>query len=274
VQPPRHRERRPALAAAALVSTLGALAGLAACTGGGSGGTASGSPAATGEAHAVSAAPPGKYQSLPEPCGAVQQSTLHGLVPGAADYAGTPKLTYDTDRIAGCSWHGTGDEKSTDPGAAAAGELRVTLERLVSYDPSVSDDSVAAQEYASRARTAHITLPATTSPSPSGGSGSASPAGPGTASGAPSATASGAPDPGDTLAPRALADLGNEAYVDDHLGTGAVPHRTITVVVRKSNVLVTVVYERWPATADADSDSALQQDARKVAGEVAADLDE
>ena len=92
---------------AALLAAL-----LAGCTSGsGSGGSTDNSnPGDAGTA--TVAAQPGKYRTLPEPCGAVSHDTLDTLLPGIAQltdrtqrekaYDGDATLTYDTDRKAGC----------------------------------------------------------------------------------------------------------------------------------------------------------------------------
>lgn len=66
----------------------------------------------------------------------------------------------------------------------------------------------------------------------------------------PSATAS--------LQPRTLDGLGDEAFLDDALGTSK--QRTVTVVFRTSNVIVTVEYEEQPATTTVVPDSEEMQD--------------
>ncbi|MER0243271.1 DUF3558 domain-containing protein [Streptomyces sp. HSW2009] len=176
-------QRRPyvpgtALTAAALV------AGLAGC---------SGETAATsndknqpGSSNSTTNARPGKFRTLPEPCGSVGADTLRALLPGLDDQdeeaqeavlEGQPAVTYDTDRRVGCRWKLTTPEGSR--------HLTLDFERIVSYDPGVGDDERAAAAYAKKAKAAKIPLvDATASPSSSQPSGteSASPNPDGTAS--------------------------------------------------------------------------------------------
>jgi hypothetical protein len=114
---------------AALLAAL-----LAGCTGGsGSGGSTDNSnPGEAGTA--TVAAQPGKYRTLPEPCGAVSHDTLDSLLPGITQltdgtrreqaYEGDATQTYDTDRKVGCRWK----VESAD----ATDHLFVDFERVVS----------------------------------------------------------------------------------------------------------------------------------------------
>lgn len=237
----------------------------------------------------VSAAPPGKYRSLPEPCGAAGRGTLDSLLPGIkqitdADqrtkaYEGEATLTFDTDRRVGCRWK-VASSDATD-------HLLVDFERVVSYDTAVSDDSRAEQIYLTKEVAADLPAPspsaptgsATQSPEQSAGTadaagntvgadGSAAP----TPSVTPSTTAGATPSgsaPPTGLQPRVLDDLGDEAFLNDQLnGTSA--RRTVTVVFRTSNVMVTVQYEKQPATVTQVPDSKEMQDrARKLAAQLA-----
>jgi hypothetical protein len=280
---------------------------LAGCTGGsGDGGTTDdANPGGTGRATA--AAEPGRYRTLPEPCGAVGQEMLASLLPGIAEiadeeqrekaYAGEATLTYDTDRKVGCRWK----VESAD----AVDHLLVDFERVVSYDSAVSDDSEAERVFATKAEAADLPAPepvpesesesesgsgedgaassagasASSSPSPSASSsapaasrsasqGTSEDASPG-ASQSPSGSAS--PD----LQPRLLDDLGDEAFLDDELSASGstAEQRTVTVAFRTSNVIVTIEYAEQPATVGIVPDSAeLQDRARKLAARLAGAL--
>ncbi|MFJ5282109.1 DUF3558 domain-containing protein [Streptomyces parvulus] len=265
---------------------------LAGCTGGsGDGATADDSnPGQPGVA--TEAAEPGKYRTLPEPCGAVGDKTLDTLLPGLAEipdevqrekaYKGEPTLAYDTDRKVGCRW-------KVDS-ADATNHLLVDFERVVSYDTSESDDSQAEQLFTKRVADADLPEPAVSesgSPSGSGAaSGSDSPSG-APSSGSPSATASGATPSGDAssgpsagatptdLQPRLLDDLGDEGYLDDELSDSGstAKQRTVTVAFRTSNVVVTIEYAEQSATLGVVPDSEEMQDmARKLASQLADSL--
>ncbi|MBK3628010.1 DUF3558 domain-containing protein [Streptomyces sp. MBT49] len=259
-----------------VVALLAAL--LAGCTGGSDegGSTDDSNPGQAGTATA--AAQPGKYATLPEACGVVSRSTLDSLLPGIrqlADetqrdtaYAGEATLTYDTDRKVGCRWK----VESAD----ATDHLLVDFERVVSYDNAVSDDNQAEALFAKRVTAADLPAPAVStsgSPSPSG-----SPSGSATASASPSATASATASASASstvapaeLQPRLLEDLGDEAFIDDALGSSGstAEQRTVTVAFRTSNVLVTIAYEEQPATVGVVPDSEEMQDkARKLAAQL------
>ncbi|KUJ65884.1 hypothetical protein ACZ90_42715 [Streptomyces albus subsp. albus] len=116
-------------------------------------------------------AEPGKYRTLPEACGTVDRKTLRDLLPGAetgdedaadadAVYAGQPTVTFDTDRRVGCRW------KLETP--AGSRHLALDFQRVVSYDPAVSDDDRALERYAKKAVAAHVPGAAELRP-PSGG---------------------------------------------------------------------------------------------------------
>lgn len=113
----------------------------------------------------VTPAPPGKYLTLPAPCRAVPRSTLKDLLPGAAElpgdqqdkvFRGSAAVTYDTDRKVGCSW------KADGPNATRS--LSIDLERVVSYDPAVSDDDRADTVYAKKEKAAGLSSSATPGP--------------------------------------------------------------------------------------------------------------
>ncbi|MFE9726957.1 DUF3558 domain-containing protein [Streptomyces sp. NPDC005794] len=238
----------------------------------------------------VTAAPPGKYRTLPESCRAVPRSTLKDLLPGTADmpeeqqekvYEGTATVTYDTDRKVGCRW------KSDAPDASR--NLSIDFERVVSYDPSVSDDNAAREVYATKEDAAALPASAGTTPreKPSG-SASASPGA--TPSGSPSGTASATPsggssadpsgsttgaDPDQDLRPRLLDELGDAAFLDDALtrAGSTAQHRTVSVVFRTSNVIVTVQYTEQPARVTEVPDSReLQEKAQALARKLAETL--
>lgn len=275
--------------AAALLVAL-----LAGCTSGSadSGTTDDANPGEAGTA--TVAAQPGKYRTLPEPCGAVGHGTLDSLLPGIkqitdaeqreAAYAGDATLTFDTDRKVGCRWK----VESTD----ATDHLLVDFERVVSYDNAVSDDSEAQTIFATKETAADLPEPtasATESDSASSSasasasaSDSATPSPSATPSSSASASASGSNSASASvsasptgLQPRTLADLGDEAFLDDALSSSGstAKQRTVTVVFRTSNVIVTIEYEEQPATVGVVPDSQKMQDrARKLAAQLADSL--
>lgn len=285
---------------AAVVVAAALAAGLAGCSGGSSseGGAAD---AKGGDAAASSqAAEPGRYQTLPEACGLPSRSTLHGMLPGdgqqlsstEADkvYGGQADVTYDTDRRVGCHW-----SRETSAGTR---HLTLDIQRVVSYDASVSDDDKAQGIYDNKELAAQIppgdagsASPGTPSPSATKGAG-ATPdgqanttdpqqgqAGKGgkTASGSPSgAPSEPSADPSGSTAPRVLDGLGDAAFLNDELVTAdSGLHRDVTVVFRTSNVIVTITYDQWSADKTMLPDSQeLQDKARSLAGELADKLSE
>jgi hypothetical protein len=69
-----------------------------------------------------------------------------------------------------------------------------------------------------------------------------------------------------------LSDLGDEAYLDDQLGGSGstAEQRTVTVVFRTSNVVVTIQYEEQPMAVGVVPDSKEMQDrARNLASQLA-----
>lgn len=293
---------------------------LAACTG--SSDDASPDDPRPGEATtSATVAQPGRYDTLPEPCGSVGQDTLDtllpgiGQLPGAAQreqaYEGEATQTYDTGRKAGCRWK--------VESAGATHYLFVDFERIGSYQNAVSDDSKAQEVYGGKVEAADLPEPTPTvsagdddgndeeTDEPAGTSGtettgggtedasanpsasasrSASPspdssntsntAGSSGSSGSSGTTGSTIPSASGTpasLQPRTLDGLGDEAFLDDTLGTSG--QRTVTVVFRTSNVIVTVEYEEQPATTTAVPDSEEMQDrARNLAERLAEAFDD
>ncbi|GHI05836.1 hypothetical protein AQI88_09650 [Streptomyces cellostaticus] len=270
---------------AALLAAL-----LAGCTSGsgGDGPTDNANPGDAGTA--TVAAQPGKYRSLPEPCGAVDHDTLDSLLPGIkqiADpdqrdkaYQGDAALTYNTDRKVGCRWK----VESAD----ATDRLSVDFERVVSYDNTVSDDDQATKLFQGMETAADLPEPSATTATPtptatasgtaSPSASAASPTSSATASGSPSDSPSDSPSgsasgatPAD-LQPRVLTDLGDEAYLDDQLDSSGstAQQRTVTVVFRTSNVVVTIEYEEQPmATGTVPDSKELQDRARNLASQLA-----
>ncbi|MGA5473574.1 DUF3558 domain-containing protein [Streptomyces arboris] len=244
----------------------------------------------------VTTAPPGKYRTLPAPCRAVPASTLKDLLPGVAELPrqqqekalrGSPTITYDTDRKVGCSW------KSDAPDSTR--NLSIDFERVVSYDPLVSDDDRARSLYVKKENAAELpgsatpgTAPEKGAPTgtgegkkgqetatgkPGDGKGSADPSPSASASaGSPSGTPGTPGSGGEDLRPRVISGLGDAAFLDDLLtrAGSTAQHRTVSVVFRTSNVIVTVRYGEQPALVTKVPDSKELQDkaqalARKLA---------
>jgi hypothetical protein len=256
----------------------------------------------------VTPAPPGKYLTLPAPCRAVTRSTLKDLLPGTAElpgdqqekvFRGTAAVTYDTDRKVGCSW------KADAPGATRS--LSIGFERVVSYDPAVSDDDRADTVYTKKEKAAGLSSSSAPGPDAekntgtpgakdeskgtdkskdSGDGESKDAAGDATASADPSSTASPSTTPGggsgsggpeDTLPSRILDNLGDAAFLQDQLNRAGstAQHRTVSVVFRTSNVVVTVRYAEQPALVTQVSDSReLQEKAQALARKLAERLSE
>jgi hypothetical protein len=158
---------------------------------------------------------------------------------------------------------------------------------VVSYDPGVSDEVQAEQDFEQRARAASISLTPLsgsptdgTTPTPTGtGTGAAGSDGSPSAGGTSETTGSGAggPDAGGgqnaadpDLAPRSLTDIGNVAFINDVASNPAAgPRRVVTVVFRTANVVVSVTYAASePAGKTSPSSVDLQKDARQVAGQL------
>ncbi|MGI5377304.1 DUF3558 domain-containing protein [Streptomyces sp. CA-251387] len=285
---------------AALLAAL-----LAGCTGSSDDGGTTDDSNPGGSSTATAAAEPGRYRTLPEPCGVVGEDTLDALLPGINEltdeeqrqkaYEGTPTLTFDTDRKVGCRWK----VESTE----ATDHLFVDFERVVSYDKTVSDDSEAEQLFATQREAADLPAPTSSgavdggasaaaaesteggssagpsgSPSPSTSTSTSASSSSSSSSSAsstsPDASASSSTDgvPPAELQPRVLDDLGDEAFLDDELSSSGstAQQRTVTVAFRTSNVIVRIVYEEQPATVGAVPDSEEMQDrARNLAAQLA-----
>lgn len=241
----------------------------------------------------ASAAPPGKYRTLPEACRAIPLATLKDLLPGAAQlpeaqqekvYEGTPAGTFDTDRRVGCRW--------TSDAPDASRSIAIDFERVVSYDPAVSDDDRAREVYAKKEDAAH--LPTVSLPADDAEKGTASPEGsptgnantdgktdatPGTDAGSATGDAADtagttaddgpAGSPAENLRPRVLDKLGDSAFLDDLLtpAGSTAQHRTVSVVFRTSNVVVTIEYTAQPALPTEVPDSKELQEKAQALGE-------
>lgn len=277
---------------AALLAVL-----LAGCTGGSDGGATADNSNPGDPGVATEAAEPGKYRTLPEPCGAVGRKALDSLLPGIEEiadeqqrekaYAGEPTLAYDTDRKVGCRWK--------VESAEATDHLFVDFERVVSYDGSVSDDSEAEQLFARQVEAADLPEPVVSESGSADDSPSGSPSGSAGDSGEPATGAGGTPSSSSSASsssssssssaspdatptdvqPRLLDDLGDEAFLDDALSSSGstAKRRTVTVAFRTSNVMVTIEYAEQSATLGVVPDSEEMQDkARKLASQLADSL--
>ncbi|RLV67443.1 Secreted serine-rich protein [Streptomyces sp. CBMAI 2042] len=276
----------------AYVPGVALLAALAVGCSAGSGGSATDADSKPGSS-TVTTAPPGKYRTLPAPCRAVPGSTLKDLLPGVAELPrqqqekalrGSPTITYDTDRKVGCSWKADAPDSTRN--------LSIDFERVVSYDPLVSDDDRARSLYVKKENAAELpgsstpgTAPEKGAPTSAGGGEKGQEketgkAGDGTGSADPSPSASadpssgtpGTPGGGEDLRPRVVEGLGDAAFLDDLLtrAGSTAQHRTVSVVFRTSNVIVTVRYGEQPALVTKVPDSKELQDkaqalARKLA---------
>ncbi|MFK0049794.1 DUF3558 domain-containing protein [Streptomyces sp. NPDC090741] len=249
------RQRRRVLPGIAMLTALMAGAtGLTGCTSGS--GVGSDTDSKAGDS-SPAPAPAGKYRSLPAPCKAADGKRLKAMLPTgdsltdqqrAQLYAGVADTSYDGDRHVGCRWTAQTPEETR--------LLSVGFERVVSYDRTLmSDDDKAHQVYVRRLTDAHLPFPGpTTSPTPSTGTSSSAPP----AASAPPPPAGQSPSPGagspsappPELGSRVLEGLGTEAYIEDKLsaaGASAAQARTVRIVFRTSNVIVTVEYSVQPA---------------------------
>ncbi|WP_371660548.1 DUF3558 domain-containing protein [Streptomyces sp. NBC_00280] len=266
---------------AALLAAL-----LAGCTSGSGGGDTAEDAKPGDSGTTTAAAQPGRYLTLPEPCGAVGRGTLDSLLPGIRQitdedqreqaYEGESTLTYNTDRKVGCRWK----VESTD----ATDHLLVDFERVVSYDNSVSDDSQATDLFATKVADADLPEPvaSTTATATESASPSATASGSPSASATPTdaASASVSPDAdaesAAALQPRLLDGLGDEAFLDDELTSAGstAQQRTVTVAFRTSNVIVTIDYFEQPTALGTVPDSKEMQDrAQKLASQLAGAFD-
>ncbi|MET9886327.1 DUF3558 domain-containing protein [Streptomyces sp. NPDC006430] len=252
---------------AMLTALMAGATGLTGCTSSNAGGGDTDSKASDSTAIP---APAGKYRSLPAPCKAVDGKRLKAMLPAAATlsdeqraqlYAGTADTSYDGDRHVGCRWTAQTPEETR--------LLSVGFERVVSYDrTTMSDDDKARQVYVRLLTDAHLPFPGpVTSPS-AGATAGAPPGAPASAGAAanpaPSSSvpppaappAAQSPSPGGSpsapppeLGSRVLEGLGTEAFLDDKLsaaGASAAQARTVRIVFRTSNVIVTVEYSVQP----------------------------
>lgn len=258
--------------AAATGLALAVVAGcaLAACSADLSGASEGGEGASGGGASGP--AQQGRYSALPEPCGTLDGEVLRELLPGGAseEYAGEPAVTYDTGRRVGCAW--------TVPSRDGNRALEIDFERIVSYDPEVSDDDQAALDFALRAEEAGVALP----DAEDGDAGDAEEADETeeAAGGLNTQDADGAGDAAaDTDAPasRPVADLGHAAFLDETHAPGSATassgHRNVTLAFQSSNVIVTVRVEATGDGSVTPSGDTLQGDAERVARQLAGGLD-
>ncbi|MEV6580623.1 DUF3558 domain-containing protein [Streptomyces sp. NPDC051582] len=248
------RQRRRVLPGIAMLTALMAgAAGLTGCTSGD--GVGSDTDSKAGDS-SPAPAPAGKYRSLPAPCKAADAKRVKAMLPAGDSlteeqrtqlYAGVADTSYDGDRHVGCRWTAQSPEETR--------LLSVGFERVVSYDRTLmSDDDKARQVYVRRLTDAHLPFPGpTASPTPSTGSSSppAASAPPPAAGQSPSTGAAASPSaPPPELGSRVLEGLGTEAYIEDKLsaaGASAAQARTVRIVFRTSNVIVTVEYVVQPA---------------------------
>ncbi|GHB28100.1 DUF3558 domain-containing protein [Streptomyces chryseus] len=219
-------------------------------------------------------------------------------------YDGAPAVTYDTDRRVGCRW------KVDSPGAThhlrVDFERVVSYDSEVSDDdrakevyakqevaadlpaPSQSpdepdegddpqngdgaggDDESASPDSSASPDAAASKPAGDADPTASAPGGDASGADGGTDSGA--GGGAGTQTPPEGLEPRILADLGDAAFLDDALvrSGSTSQRRTVSVVFRTSNVVVTVQYSEQPAlTADLPDSKELQEKTQAVARRLA-----
>jgi hypothetical protein len=248
---PRAASRSVLGGALAGALSFAAVAALTSCSGpNGSDGTL-GSVDVNSSSGTLTTTPPGKYQTLPEPCSSIDSQMLHIMLPSSQNYAGTPTLTYDPDRRAGCQWSGTvqGDAAQGSTVQGSTRHLSLDFERVVSYDPALSDEDKAVQEYEQMAQAAHIPGAApSASPSSSAPASTPTPSPSPPPSPSPSASNSTAPSDSadaDDATPRRISGIGDAAYLNDTVTTvDSTVQRDATVVFRIANVLVTVEFSQ------------------------------
>ncbi|MGP3686819.1 DUF3558 domain-containing protein [Streptomyces sp. IBSNAI002] len=264
----RKAVRRALPGIAMLTALVAGAAGLTGCTGGSGTGSTSDSKAGGNQA---APAQPGKYRILPAPCKAADSKRLKAMLPAAESltpeqrdqlYAGTADASYDGDRRVGCRWSAQTPEETR--------LLSVDFERVVSYDrATTSDDDKAHQVYVRQLTDAKLPFPGPTASPSSTPAGSPTPSAPappqpgGVGAGSPSGSPSTSPSAPVELGSRVLDGLGTEAFVEDKLspaGAAAAQSRTVRMVFRTSNVIVTLEYSVQPALPGTVPSSAETQD--------------
>ncbi|MCZ7417420.1 MULTISPECIES: DUF3558 domain-containing protein [unclassified Streptomyces] len=176
---------------------------------------------------------PGRYRTLPEPCGSLDRDALRKALfpegggegstasahPADSVLDGEAAVTFDTDRRVGCSW------KSSTP--LGSRHLTLDFERVVSYDPEVSDDDRALELFDLRAAEAGI--PAEPPTGDAGEDGDGGSDGDGEETGEPSEEPSGSASPpasgtaSDEPASAAAKDAGDDAGAPDDGGGATQP---------------------------------------------------
>ncbi|NJQ08680.1 hypothetical protein [Streptomyces lonarensis] len=226
-------------------------------------------------------AQPGRHSGLPEPCGAPSEERLRQLLPeaDAETLRGEPHMTYDTGRRYGCDW--------VSSSADASRTLTVDFLRVISYDPAVSDNDLAAEDFADRAETAGIDLAGPpesedAGDGPDSGTDEREPEdGSGESGGAEDEerndpSPQGAEDemrPDGEWAPRPLQGIGTAAYVDDRL-TDDGGRRDVSLVFHSANVIVAIDYSEALNDSWREPDSAaLQERVRSLAAQLAERFD-
>ncbi|WP_411141773.1 hypothetical protein [Streptomyces sp. x-80] len=215
--------RKSFVPGAALVTVAALAAALAGCSGGSTGDGRDGGPKG-GDTASPSPAQPGRYQSLPEPCGLPARGTVRAMLPGddrqlsheeaEKIYAGQADVTFDTDRRVGCRW-----KRETTEGTR---HLTLDIQRVVSYDNAVSDDDRAQEIYGKKEVAAGIPSggsPSPTASAPKGkdaGAGSTRPPGADAGGEAPNA----ALDSGTGTAADAVRSPAPDQGADQEAGTG------------------------------------------------------